>query len=140
VVGDVYRFLAVGDDTLGHYALWEAIVLPGGGPPPHLHTREEEGFYVMEGEVTFYLGEQRIVARAGASVNMPPGVLHRFQNESNAPAKMLVLVAPAGLEQMFFEVGKPVVPGENPAPPTPQEIAHLLEVAPRYGIEIRLPH
>jgi len=51
VFGDVYRFLAVGEDTNGKYALWEAVVPPGGGPPPHVHSREEEGFYVLEGEI-----------------------------------------------------------------------------------------
>jgi mannose-6-phosphate isomerase-like protein (cupin superfamily) len=50
VVGDVYRCLATGEDTNGKYALWEALVPPGGGPPPHVHSREEEGFYVLEGE------------------------------------------------------------------------------------------
>ena len=44
VVGDVYRFLATGEETEGRYAMWEALVLPGGGPPPHTHSREEEGF------------------------------------------------------------------------------------------------
>jgi hypothetical protein len=48
VVGDVYRFLATGDDTGGHYAMWESIVPPGGGPPPHVHSREEEGFFILE--------------------------------------------------------------------------------------------
>ena len=65
VVSDVYRFLATGDDTDGKYALWEAIVPPGGGPPPHIHSREEEGFYVLEGEITIQLGEDRFVAQAG---------------------------------------------------------------------------
>jgi quercetin dioxygenase-like cupin family protein len=54
VVGDVYTFLAVGDETDGKYALWDAVVHPGGGPPPHRHRREEEGFYVLEGSVTFF--------------------------------------------------------------------------------------
>jgi mannose-6-phosphate isomerase-like protein (cupin superfamily) len=52
VVGDVYRFLATGEDTNGKYALFEAIVPPGGGPPPHVHSREEEGFYILEGGAT----------------------------------------------------------------------------------------
>src|SRR3984893_1770104 len=65
VVGDIYRFLATGDDTNGKYALWEAIVLPGGGPPPHVHSREEEGFYILEGEITFTVGDKRVVATAG---------------------------------------------------------------------------
>src|SRR5712692_8932007 len=60
VVGDVYRFLATGDDTNGKYALWEAIVPPGGGPPPHVHSREEEGFYILEGEITFRSEERRV--------------------------------------------------------------------------------
>ena len=53
LVGDVYRFLATGDETDGRYAMLEAIVPPGGGPPPHIHSREEESFYVLEGEITF---------------------------------------------------------------------------------------
>ena len=73
VVGDVYRFLATGEDTEGKYALWEALVLPGGGPPPHVHSREEEGFYVLDGEVTLYINDQRSVATAGMFVNMPIG-------------------------------------------------------------------
>lgn len=140
VVGDVYRFLATGDDTNGKYAMWEAIVPPGGGPPPHVHSREEEGFYILEGEITFQIGEERIVASAGMFANMPVGTPHSFKNESTCPAKMLISVAPAGLEQMFFEVGVPVVQGATTAaPPTKEEIEKLLAVAPRYGIEIKLP-
>ena len=56
VVGDVYRFLATGEETNGKYALWEAIVPPGGGPPPHVHSREEESFYVLEGEIMLQIG------------------------------------------------------------------------------------
>lgn len=140
VVGDVYRFLAVGEETNGKYALWEAIVTPGGGPPPHTHSREEEGFYVLEGEVTFLLGDKRLVASAGMFANMPVGTLHAFKNETNRPARMLISVAPAGLEKMFFEVGVPLAGGTTTAlPPTKQDIEKLLAVAPRYGIDITLP-
>ena len=140
VVGDVYRFLATGEDTNGKYAMWEAVVPPGGGPPPHVHSREEEGFYILEGEITFQIGEERVVATAGMFANMPVGTPHSFKNESNLPAKMLISVAPAGLEQMFFECGVPVEQGATTAlPPTKGEIEKLLAIAPRYGIEIRLP-
>jgi mannose-6-phosphate isomerase-like protein (cupin superfamily) len=140
VVGDVYRFLATGEDTNGKYALWEALVPPGGGPPPHVHSREEEGFYVLEGEITFTMGDQRLVATAGMFANMPVGTPHAFRNESGKVAKMLISVAPAGLEQMFFEFGVPLAEGATTAlPPTKEEIEKLLAVAPRYGIEIRLP-
>jgi quercetin dioxygenase-like cupin family protein len=52
VVGDVYRFLATGEETKGTYATWEAFVPPGGGPPPHVHSREEQSFYILKGEIT----------------------------------------------------------------------------------------
>ena len=140
VVGDVYRFLATGDDTNGKYALWEAIVPSGGGPPPHVHSREEEGFYVLEGEITFTINGERVVATAGMFANMPVGTPHSFKNESNKPAKMLISVAPAGLEKMFFEVGVPLPEGATTAlPPTKEEIEKLLAISPRYGIEIKLP-
>jgi quercetin dioxygenase-like cupin family protein len=140
VVGDVYRFLATGEDTNGKYALWEAIVPPGGGPPPHAHSREEEGFYVLEGEISILVEGERLVAGPGMFANMPVGTPHSFKNETDRPARMLISVAPAGLEQMFFEFGVPLAEGATTAlPPTKQEIEKLLAVAPRYGIEIRLP-
>ena len=140
VVGDVYRFLATGEDTSGKYALFEALVSPGGGPPPHVHSREEEGFYVLEGEITFFVDDQRFVAGAGMFANMPVGTPHSFRNEGGKPARMLISLAPAGLEKMFFEVGVPVPPGATTAaPPAQEEIERLLAAAPRYGIEIQLP-
>jgi quercetin dioxygenase-like cupin family protein len=140
VVGDVYRFLATSDDTNGKYALFEALMGPGGGPPPHVHSREEEGFYVLEGEITFTIDGERVVATAGTFANMPVGTPHSFKNESNEPARMLISVAPAGLEKMFFEVGVPLPEGATTAlPPTEDEIEKLLATAPSYGIEIRLP-
>lgn len=139
VVGDLYRFLATGEETDGKYAMWEAMVPPGGGPPPHVHGREEEAFLVLDGEITFTVGDQRIVGTAGTFVNMPVGSLHSFKNASHQTARMIISVAPAGLEQMFFEVGQPMQWGETPQPPTPAEIEKLLAVAPNYGVEIKLP-
>jgi quercetin dioxygenase-like cupin family protein len=141
VVGDVYRFLATGEDTNGKYAMWEAIVPPGGGPPPHVHSREEEGFYVLEGEITFTIGDKRFVASAGMFANMPVGTPHSFKNEGSQTARMLISVAPAGLERMFFELGVPLPEGSTAGlPPTKEEIEKLLAVAPNYGIEIKLLH
>src|SRR6476646_5288540 len=76
VVGDLYRFLATGDETDGKYAMFEAIVPPGGGPPPHIHSREEEGFYILEGEITFTIDGKPLVATAGMVANMPVGRPH----------------------------------------------------------------
>ncbi len=144
VVGDVYRFLATGAETQGRYAMWEAIVPPGGGPPPHVHSREEEAFYVLEGEVTFSMwteqGPQSVTAGAGTFINLPVGLPHTFHNGSTAPARLLVSIAPAGMEQMFLGCGVPLPEGATTAaPPTEAEIAKLLELAPQYGLELRLP-
>ena len=139
VVGDVYRFMATGDDTDGKYAMFEAVVRPGGGPPPHIHSREEESFYVLEGEITFQVGDDRFVAKAGTFANMPVGSLHSFRNDTDKLARMIISVAPAGLEKMFLEVGQPVAFGQQARSPSKAEIDKLLAVAPSYGIEIRLP-
>jgi quercetin dioxygenase-like cupin family protein len=140
VVGDVYRFLATGEDTNGKYAMWEALVPPGGGPPPHVHSREEESFYVLEGEITFTIDGKTVVATTGTFANMPVGVSHSFRNASNKPARMILSVAPAGLENMFFEVGVPLPEGASTAQPTTkEEIDRLLRVAPNYGIKLLLP-
>ena len=135
IVGDVYRFLATSEETGGRYSTFEATVLAGGGPPPHIHRREDETFYVLEGEITFQVGDQRRVAGPGTFVHMPIGNLHAFKNESDKTAKMLISFAPAGLEGMFFEVGKELANSELPDEPSQEEIEKLLEVAGRYGIE-----
>jgi quercetin dioxygenase-like cupin family protein len=140
VVGDVYRFLATGAETNGQYAQWEAVVPPGGGPPPHVHSREEEGFYILEGEIILRLGEERVVATAGTFANMPVGTPHSFKNETDRPARMVITIAPAGLENMFFELGGPAVHGATTAPaPTHAEIERLVAIASRYGVTILLP-
>ena len=141
IVGDVYRFLTTGEETDGKYATFEAIVPPGSGPPPHIHSREEESFLVLEGEMTFQLGDERFVAGEGTFLNMPVGSLHCFKNESDKTARLLISLAPAGLEEMFFEVGQPLADDVTDAPPPNEaEIKKLLEAAPRYGVEIRVPH
>ena len=145
VVGDIYRFFATGDDTDGKYAMWEATVPPGGGPPPHVHRREEECFYVLEGEITFHQlaadgSERTLVAGPGMFVGMPIGTPHTFRNASGRTAKMIITVAPAGLEKMFFEIAQPIEPGATTAPPpTREEIEKLIAIAPNYGIELLLP-
>ena len=135
LVGDVYRFLATGEDTNCKYALIEVLVGPGGGPPPHVHSREEEGFYILEGEITFTVNGERVVATAGMFANMSVGTPHSFKNERNKPAKMLVSIAPAGLEKMFMEIGVPLAEGATTAlPPTREDIEKLLAIAPKWSI------
>ncbi len=110
-------------------------------PPPDIHSREEESFFILEGEITFQVNGQQLVAKPGMFANMPVGCSHSFKNDSGKPAKMLISVAPAGRDQMFFEVGQPAESGAASASlPTKAEIEKLLTVALRYGIDIKVPH
>jgi mannose-6-phosphate isomerase-like protein (cupin superfamily) len=139
VVGDVYRFLATSDETSGRYATWEAIVPPGSGPPPHIHSREEESFVVLEGEMTFYVGDDRHHAGPGTFARIPIGTLHRFKNESDKVARMIISVVPGGLDKMFFETGQPLLANGTAPPPSHEELERLLATAPKYGVQIFLP-
>ncbi len=114
VVGDVYRLLATSEETDGKYALIEAIVPPGGGPPPHKHSREEEGFYVLEGELRITVDGESFVARPGEFVNLPVGSLHWFANATDKPAKMLITLSPAGLERCSWRLAVPFLPAPRP--------------------------
>ena len=139
-VGDVYRILATGEQTGGAYVLSEARVLPGGGPPPHIHRREDEAFFVLEGEITFILGDTKVMAKPGTFIHGPRGIPHAFKNEGNVPARMLILVTPPGFEKFIAEMAQPVASFESPPTPvTPADIHKLLAVAPNYGIEILPP-
>jgi len=71
-----------------------------------LKTNNEAGSF---GEITLVVGDERLTASAGMFANMPVGTPHSFKNEGGKPARMLISVAPAGLEQMFFEVGVPLM-------------------------------
>ena len=123
VAGDSYRFLATGAGTDGSYFMMETIVPPGGGPPPHMHAREEEGFYVLEGEIDFMAEDKTIRAGPGSFLNMPKTTPHALRNNTDRPARMLVICAPAGIEHFFAEAdGRP-----------PEALG---EIAARYGITI----
>jgi quercetin dioxygenase-like cupin family protein len=135
VVGDRYTFLATGEDTGGAYAMIHAVVPPGSGPPPHIHRREDETFYILEGELTCQVDGRTIEAAAGTFVTLPKGSLHSFKNTGTTTAKMLITVNPSGLEQYFAEVGYP----SKEESVSPDAIEKLLAVAPKYGLEIQVP-
>ena len=140
IVGDINTILASKEDTGGTYSFIEAKVFPGGGPIPHIQTREHEGFYVVEGQIIFNVDGQRIEAKPGTFVNIPPDVLHSFKNETNENAKMIIVSSPAGLEQFFVEAGLEVSNNSvKPPPLTDEEKQKLVSLASKYGMEIRLP-
>jgi quercetin dioxygenase-like cupin family protein len=90
-------------DTLGAYSLIEFIVAPGTGPIPHRHSREDESFYILDGQLEFRVGERIVTAGAGSFLLAPRGIPHTFKNVGTTPARVLVTISPAGLEKFFDE-------------------------------------
>jgi quercetin dioxygenase-like cupin family protein/catechol 2,3-dioxygenase-like lactoylglutathione lyase family enzyme len=138
--GDQITFLITGAETGGAFFMAEVSVPPGGGPPPHVHTREEESFYLMQGALTIQIGGKTLNASPGDFVHLPRGVVHSFRNAANVDAKFLLVVTPAGLEKFFQEAFDPAA--ERPAAPPPATealLARLLAAASRHGLEFLRP-
>jgi quercetin dioxygenase-like cupin family protein len=93
ISGDINSILISMDDTNGTYSAIEAKVFPDGGPIPHVQTKEHEGFYVIDGIITFNVDGNEIIAKPGTFVNVPPYVTHGFKNNTNSVAKMLIILA-----------------------------------------------
>jgi len=138
--GALMTFLATADDTEGRFALIEAVNRKGNSPPRHIHHGEDETFYVLEGEVTVSVGDRTIKATTGTMVFLPRGVAHSFAIESDQ-VRMLIFLAPAGLERWFKEFSVPAsAMALPPAAEVPvSERQRMLEVSREYGIEFVVP-
>ena len=140
IAGDVYTFKVTGEETNGEYALFEFRIPPGGGPPMHIHHREDEDFFIIEGELTFYTESREIKVSAGTYLHAPKNQAHRFKNNSTKTVRAIVWVWPAGLEKYFAEVGTPLSNSSaDPVPVLPEHIEKLVAFAPKYGLEILPP-
>ena len=134
--GALMTFLATGEDTHGQFALIEAVARRGNVPPPHIHHREDEIFYVLEGEIVVSVGDRTIKGTAGTMVFLPRDVRHSFTIESEQ-SRMLILLTPAGLEGWFKEFSLPAPSMTLPPADEPEyrDVQSMLEAAPRYGLE-----
>lgn len=138
--GTQMTFIATGKETGGAFFLAEMSVQPGGGPPPHIHRREDESFHLFEGTLTVQVGGDTITASAGDFVYLPRGIAHSFRNTGSVTARALLLITPAGLENYFAEVFERVAdPSTPPPPPGSEMIARALAASPRYGLELLPP-
>lgn len=140
VLGDLYTFKTVSQETEGAYSLMEITVYPQTGSPAHIHSREDESFFILSGELEFQVNGETIVADSGTFIYSPKGQTHLFTNVSNEPAKMLCWVMPAGLEQFFMRIGTVITDPTAPPPPvTPADIEKTIALAPSYGLTILPP-
>lgn len=124
---------ATAAQTCHKFGLVEMIVAPGAGPSPHRHLREEEAFFILEGEVTFYLTTGAYHAGTGCFIRVPRGHIHSFHNETDKPARLLMFMVPGGLEGYFAEVGLPAPPSASL--PMTKFIERVLTTAPFFGME-----
>jgi quercetin dioxygenase-like cupin family protein len=104
VLGEPGLIKLAGRDSGNQAAVIEFSVPKMSGPPLHRHSREDEWFYVVEGEITWEVDGQRHTGRPGHSAFAPRGTAHAFQNFRDQPARLLVMVTPAGLDRFFEDV------------------------------------
>jgi mannose-6-phosphate isomerase-like protein (cupin superfamily) len=103
---------ATGKETNGSFYLGEAVVAPRfSGPPPHVHDRLHDMFYVLDGTLTMRLGDQTTELPAGSFVCVPPGVVHTFSNPGETPVRFLNFNTPAGWENYMRELGAALARG-----------------------------
>ena len=140
VAVDRVAILLDGKDSNGQYTVMESTLPPKAGPPPHVHTREDEAFLVLTGEVTFYLGDKTVVHHQGESLFAPRNIPHHFKNSGTGEAVLLETASPAGIEDFFIAAGKPLANrNDPPQPPTAADIQLMRKIAPDYGITILPP-
>jgi quercetin dioxygenase-like cupin family protein len=104
VSGETIRFLETAAETDGEYTLIECSVAPGGGVPmAHVHPNQSETFEVLEGELSMKAGRDKLVAKPGDVVTVPPGQVHKFWNASDRVVRFRCTVTPALEFERFIE-------------------------------------
>jgi quercetin dioxygenase-like cupin family protein len=136
-LGSLWNILADAQETNGQFSVIEILAPEGLEPPRHVHYREDESFYVLEGDITYYVGEETYEASPGTFVFLPRGVPHSFTFETET-IRMLTILAPAGIEAHFRDprFGEPARELTLPPPAAPPDIAAFAEDLARYGVEI----
>jgi quercetin dioxygenase-like cupin family protein len=120
-----------GVESAGRVTVLEATIAPQSGPPPHIHDREDETFYILDGEFEFLAGDTTVRAGAGSFVFAPRGQVHAYRNVGEREARLLVTIMPAGIETFFRHL--------DALPPGPPDLAKITAIAREYGITILPP-
>ena len=122
------HLLAGADSSENRLTVLETENPPEAGPPLHRHNREDEAFYVLEGDYTFECADRVVSASAGSFVFLPKGVPHRYQ-AGNAGGRLLMIFAPGGIEGYFRAVATAMEDGAL-------ESSRAHEIAYAYGIDL----
>ncbi len=122
----------LGRDTGSVVSVVESHDVPGGGPPPHIHHREDETFQVLEGDYEFTVAGKSFVAKPGTTIFAPRGIPHTYRYLGQTPGRLMCVITPSGFEGFFEEIGAL-------SPQQQQDIPRVLEIANRFGLEILPP-
>jgi mannose-6-phosphate isomerase-like protein (cupin superfamily) len=107
--------------------------------PVHRHSREDEAFYILDGQVSVYVGDDVVRAGAGDFLWAPRAVSHAFCVES-AQARLFVVATPAGFEQFFFDTGEPAAALTVPPPAAaPPDLDALVAALADHGVDVLAP-
>lgn len=121
-----------GRDTGGVVSAVESHDAPGGGPPPHIHHREDETFQVLAGEYEFMVAGQTVHAPEGSTVFAPRGIPHTYRCVSATTGRLLCVITPAGFEGFFEEI-------DALSPAEQQDIPGVIAIGAKYGLEFPPP-
>jgi quercetin dioxygenase-like cupin family protein len=128
------RVLVRSEESAGHVALVENTVPAGWEGPPLHHHDFDEAFYVLDGELTFALGDERFTRRAGELAFAPRGVTHTLAERSGAGARYLLVCTPGGFERYFDRIAARIA-GIEPPPEASKPIPEVITVGPAIGDE-----
>ena len=125
-----------GADTGGAYCLLEMALAPGMGVPRHMHTREDESYFVLRGALEVIVGDETFVLKAGDTLLAPRGISHQLRNPGNVENHYLLVFSPSGFEGFLKATAIPA-PVNATAPTLPPAVAirNVHELATDYGIE-----
>ena len=135
--GNLFTIKGRSAETGGALGLAEVSFAAGMATPLHVHHREDEAFYVLDGEIRFRRGDDEFTARPGEFVFGPREVAHCFK-VLDGGARALVLMTPAGLEEMFVEGGAPAHEGMAP-PAMAYDMERVTALAVKYGWDVLGP-
>jgi quercetin dioxygenase-like cupin family protein len=114
---NLFTMLATAEETRGAFSLTKVTLRKGFEPPRHVHSREEESYFILAGEIIYEAGEQRIHAKTGDYVHLPRLIPHQFTLISDT-VTLLLIITPGGFENMFVQCSRPALSMELPPVPT----------------------
>jgi quercetin dioxygenase-like cupin family protein len=137
--GALAEIKATAADTGGQMTIVEVTEHPGAESPLHVHHRDDEGFWILEGDVTFVVGDETIEATAGDYVFGPRDIPHRF-TVGDRGCRMLFIMVPGGMEELIRATSEPAPTRTLPPPsdqePTAEEIEGLKAIVKAHGYEL----